>query len=354
MRELTIAGRRIADDTPCYVIAEVGSNHQGSRTTAMEMVRAFADAGASAVKFQKRHNATLYTATMLERPYDGEQSFGATYGAHRAALEFTEGDFLHLVQTVGPAAHVPVFATAFDEPSADLLERVGVPAIKIPSGGLTDLALLRHVAMKRIPMIVSTGGGTMEDIDRAVRTILPWHQDLALLHCTASYPCAFEELNLRVIETLRTAYPGLVIGWSCHVHNLSMAMAAYTLGARIMETHVTLNRSMRGTDHGFSMEPATFKKLVKDLNRLPVALGDGVKRWYESEKGPISKMRRTWTGTAWQITGDALTSSTSTAPSVTHTDATTTSPSHDLSGSPASTPSTTEGRAFSLTQPGGV
>jgi N-acetylneuraminate synthase/sialic acid synthase len=332
VRELTIRRRRIADDEPCYVIAELGSNHQGSVNTAVEMVKAAVRAGASAVKLQKRENATLYAPWLLNKPYDHEHSFGQTYGEHRAWLEFGRREFLK-VKHEATLHEIACFATAFDEESADFLEDLGAPAYKIASGGLTDVALLTYVAHKGQPMIVSTGGGTPDDIRRAVEWILPINPRLALLQCTASYPCAFNELDLRVIETLRQEYPDVVIGWSCHVHNLSMAMAAYALGARIIEVHFTLNRSMKGTDHGFSMEPATLTKLVKDLDRLHVALGDGEKHFYDSERAPISKMRRTWTGDRWQITGS--TSSTSMAPSVTPSDATTPEPPPIPNASPS-------------------
>jgi sialic acid synthase len=302
VRELIIGRRRITDTTRPYVIAELGSNHQGKLDTALHMIESAAFSGASAVKLQKRDNQTLYAPSILAKPYDNEQSFGATYGEHRAALEFGVEEYRACL-TRAAQRQIACFATAFDEPSADFLDQMGVPAFKIASGGLTDTALLMHVAKKGQPIILSTGGGTMEDIDRAVATIRPINPQLAILHCTAAYPCDFEELNLRVIQTLRYRYPELVIGWSCHVHNLGMALAAYALGARIIEVHFTLNRSMKGTDHAFSMEPSTLKKMVKDLDRLQGAMGDGVKRWYESEKAPISKMRRVWTDGRHQITG---------------------------------------------------
>jgi sialic acid synthase len=315
MRELTINGRKINDDEKCYVIAELGSNHQGDVQTALDMVDAAALAGASACKLQKRDNATLYSQAMLERPYTGEQSFGATYGEHRDALELDWSAF-QVCRRLAERRKVALFATAFDESSADLLEKVPVPAYKIASGGLTDTALLEHVAKKGKPIILSTGGGTLADIDKAVETIRAVNQQLALLHCIASYPAVFEEQNLRVIGTLRRRYPDLVIGWSCHVHNISTAMAAYALGARIIEVHFTLNRAMKGTDHAFSLEPASLRKMVKDLNSLRLALGDGVKKWNDSEKGPISKMRRVETPQGLRITGALRTSSTSTAPCV--------------------------------------
>lgn len=303
MRELVIDGRRIADDEPCYVIAEIGNNHSGDIQTALHLIDAASDAGADAVKFQRRSNRTLYARALLEKPYDGSHSFGATYGEHREALELAANAY----PTLFMRAHqkgVTLFATAFDEQSVDDLEQwLEPPAYKIHSGGLTDTALLRYVASMGRPVILSTGGATIEQVDDAVATLLGHTTRIAVLHATAAYPAAFEELNLRCIQTLRERYPFAVVGWSCHVHNLSMVMAAYALGARIIETHFTLNRSMKGTDHAFSMEPATLKKLCKDLKRGHLALGDGVKRLYPSEIGPLSKMRREMTPQGLHITG---------------------------------------------------
>lgn len=303
MRELNIDGRRIADDAPCYLIAEAGNNHGGDLGVALDLVDAAAQAGADAIKFQRRNNATLYSRDLLERPYDNPHSFGATYGAHRAAVELPVSAYPALAVRAARQG-LACFATAFDEQSADeLAEWLDPPAYKIASGSLTDHALLRHVASLGKPVILSTGGGTLREIDAALATLLAHTERIAVLHCTAAYPAAFEDLNLRGIETLRERYPGFVIGWSCHVHNIGMVLAAYAIGARMIEVHTTLNRSMKGTDHGFSMEPATVKKLCKDLKRAHVAMGDGVKRLYPSEVGPLSKMRRVQTPCGLQITG---------------------------------------------------
>ncbi|MDR5697911.1 MAG: N-acetylneuraminate synthase family protein [Armatimonadota bacterium] len=298
-REITIGGRRITDDEPCYVIAEIGHNHGGSVETCRRMFDKAIGAGVDAVKLQKRDNTTLYSRELLAKPYDNENSYGATYGEHRAALEFGAAEYA--------AVHPGLWgfiATAFDEPSADFLAAAYVDAIKIASGGLTDLPLLRHVARLRIPVILSTGGGTMPDIDAAVNEITAVHEDLAILHCTAAYPVRdFSELNLRVITTLRQRFP-YVIGWSGHDSGIAMALVAYTLGARIIEKHFTLNRAMKGTDHAFSLEPQGMAKLCRDLKRAHDALGDGVKRYYESERAPIAKMRRRVTPEGLRITGE--------------------------------------------------
>lgn len=300
-RELTIGSRPISDDTAPFVIAEIGHNHGGSEQTARKMIRAAAGCGVSAVKLQKRDTETLYSPAMLAQPYEHEHSFGRTYGEHRAALEFGRTEYL-ACRAQAQACRVEFFATAFDEPSADFLMEIGVPAIKLASGSLTDLALLTYVSRLGVPVILSTGSGDAHDIDRAMQTMTRHTYRVALLHCTAAYPVLnYEELNLRCIQTLRERYPETVIGWSGHVSGIAMALVAYALGARILEQHFTLNRASKGTDHAFSLEPGGMKKLVRDLDRARVAMGDGVKRLYLSELAPISKMRRWLINGKWQV-----------------------------------------------------
>ncbi len=304
MRELTIAGRRIADDEPCYVIAELGHNHGGDVPTAKRLIRAAAAAGADAVKFQKRDNETLYSPALLRQPYDNEHSYGDTYGKHRAVLEFGRAEY-KACQQEAAIRGVTCFATAFDEPSAAFLMERRVPAIKIASGGFTDAALVQYCGRLGVPLIVSTGGGTWADVDRAVDLLTGCGATFALLHCTAAYPVlTWAELNLLVIVEMRTRYPDIVIGWSGHDSGIAMALVAYAYGARILEKHFTLNRAMKGTDHAFSLEPAGLSKLCRDLRRAHEASGDGVKRWYESEKKPIAKMRRVPTADGLRITGE--------------------------------------------------
>lgn len=304
MRQLQIGNQRIADDSPCWVIAEIGSNHGGSVETAVQMIRIAAAAGAHAVKFQCRSNDTLYSDTLLNQAYENENSYGKTYGEHRKALELSDPALATCVFEA-ERSQVACFATAFDEPSVDRIVRLGMPAIKIASGGLTDTALLRHAASARVPIILSTGGGTVREIDQAVETVLAVHDQLAILHCTAAYPVRdFSELNLQCIQTFRARYPECVIGWSGHDSGIAMSVAAYTLGARIIEKHFTLCRSNKGTDHPFSLEPGGMTKLCRDLRRAHQAMGDGVKRYLPSEVAPISKMRRRETPNGLRITGE--------------------------------------------------
>jgi N-acetylneuraminate synthase/sialic acid synthase len=289
VRELTIDGRRIADDTPCFVIAEIGHNHQGSVERARELVRAAHEAGADAVKLQKRDNRRLYTHALYDSPYDNENSFGPTYGAHREALEL-DRDAYATLRDEAKALGLVFFATAFDEASADLLAELGAPAFKIASGDLTNTPLLRHVATFGKPLVVSTGGATIEDVDRAVETVTGAGGTLCLLQCTAAYPAAVEDLNLGVIATLRDRYPELVIGLSDHQDGIAMAPVAFMLGARVVEKHFTLSHTAKGTDHAFSLMPEGMRKLVRDLRRVPIAIGDGVKRPLPSEETPLRKM----------------------------------------------------------------
>lgn len=288
-RELIINGKRINDDSDCYIIAEIGHNHQGKMETAIEMLRAAKECGADAVKFQKRDNRTLYTSTLYNQPYDHENSFGKTYGEHREKLEFGLKEYREL-QKYAQELGITLFATAFDFPSADFLMEIGVPAFKIASGDLTNTPLLKYVARFQKPMIVSTGGGTMEDVQRAYDTIMPINPQLCLMQATCSYPCAFEEMNLNVIQTYRQRFPDIVIGLSAHDSGIAMVVVGYILGASIVEKHFTLNRAMKGTDHAFSLERPGLTRVVRDLHRARLALGDGVKHIYPSEKSGLFKM----------------------------------------------------------------
>ena len=286
---LTIGTREISDRTPCYVIAEIGHNHQGSFAKARELFREAKLSGAHAVKLQKRDNRALYTRGAYNRPYDNENSFGATYGEHREFLEFGLKEYVDL-QRYAKELAIDFFATAFDTASADFLEALDMPAFKIASGDLKSIPLLRHVASFGKPVIVSTGGALIEDVQRAYDTIMAINPRLGILQCTAGYPAAFEELDLRVIAQYRERFPGAVIGFSGHDNGIAMPVAACVLGARIVEKHFTLNRAMKGTDHAFSLEPVGLRKMVRDLDRTHAALGDGLKRIHDSERGPIVKM----------------------------------------------------------------
>lgn len=283
--------RIFRDGADCYVIAEIGHNHQGDLNKAKEFFRSAKECGVNAVKLQKRDNRTLYTRVMYDSPYDNENSFGPTYGAHREALEFRREEYTELLRYAHELG-LTMFATAFDFRSADFLAELDMPAYKIASGDLINIPLLKHVARIGKPMIVSTGGGAMEDVQRAYDAIMPLNRNLCLLQCTASYPVDPQEMNLRVIATFRESFPDVVIGLSDHQNGIALALVAYTLGARVIEKHFTLNRAWKGTDHAFSLEPGGMRRLVRDLQRAASAMGDGVKRTYASEAKPLVKMAK--------------------------------------------------------------
>ena len=289
VRELTIDGRRIADDTPAFVIAEIGHNHQGTVERARELFVQAKQCGVDAVKLQKRDNRRLFTRAAFDAPYENENSFGSTYGLHREALELDRDAYAELRDCARELGLV-FFATAFDEASADLLAELDLPAYKIASGDLRNTPLLRHVAAFGKPLVISTGGATLEDVDRALDTVLPLNTQVCVLQCTAAYPAAVEELELGVITSFRERYPDLVIGLSDHQDGIAMSTVAYMLGARVIEKHFTLSHAAKGTDHAFSLMPEGMRKLVRDLARIPAAIGDGVKRPLPSEAKPLEKM----------------------------------------------------------------
>jgi N-acetylneuraminate synthase/sialic acid synthase len=291
-RELIVDGRVINDDSAVFTIAEIGHNHQGNIETCKAMFRAAKECGCTSVKLQKRDNRARYTQAMYDEVYNSENAYAPTYGAHREALEFNREQYAELMAYARELGLV-FFSTAFDIPSADLLESIGVPCYKIASGDLKTLPLIKHVARFGKPMFISTGGGTMEDVQRMYEAVAPINDQVCILQCTSGYPPPFEELNIRVIETYRNAFPDAVIGFSSHDNGIAMPLVAYMLGARVIEKHFTLNRAWKGTDQAFSLEPAGMKRVVRDLERARIALGDGVKRAYESETKPITKMAKT-------------------------------------------------------------
>lgn len=305
-RQLTIGPDTITDDSDCYVIAEIGHNHQGSVEKAKDLFKAARECGVNAVKLQKRHNATLFTRALYDQPYDNENSFGPTYGAHREALEFGWDEYVELRDYCAEIG-VTFFATAFDFESADFLAKLDAPAYKIASGDLFNIPLLRHVAAIGRPMIVSTGGGTLDDVRRVYDAVMPINPQLCLLQCTAAYPVEPEDMNLRVITTFREAFPEVVIGLSDHQNGIAMADIAYLLGARVIEKHFTLNRAWKGSDHAYSLEPVGMRKLVRDLHRVRVAMGDGVKRVLPCEAKPLFKMGKKLVAAADLPAGHVLT-----------------------------------------------
>lgn len=278
-RELIIDGRRIADDEPAYLIAEIGHNHAGELWKAVQMVDEAIAAGADAVKFQTRTPEEVYAnpkSPAFWQPgwygakSDNPQWMAETYGEHRKKLEFSPEDWAELF-AVCRARGITAFSTPFDHRSAELLAGLDVPAFKIASGDATNKPLLEKVAAYGKPMIISTGGCTQPEVDRIIKWVEPSGTPFALLQCSCIYPCPDDCLNLGVIKTWNRTYPDTVIGLSTHSTNWQHSVCAHALGARIIEHHFTADKTWKGTDNHFSLNPEEFAQL-----RLAVDTDDHV------------------------------------------------------------------------------
>ena len=274
-----------------FVIAEIGHNHKGSLQIAKDLIKAAKDAGADAVKFQKRNNKELYTKTMFDQPYDHPNSYAKTYGLHREALEFNIKQYKTL-KKYSEKLDIIFFATPFDFSSVDFLEKVGVVCYKMASADLTNTPLQKYIAKTKKTIFLSTGGGNYSDIVRAYKNISKYNKNLAVLHCTASYPADVNDMNLNILKKLRKSFPKTLLGLSDHENGIDAAPLAYLMGARIFEKHFTLNRAWKGTDQSFSLEPQGLKKLIRNLKRIPLILGSHNKKFLKSEKEPIRKMAK--------------------------------------------------------------
>jgi len=273
-KEIIIDHKKIGPGHPTYIIAEIGINHNGSVQIAKQLVDIAINAGADAVKFQKRNLEHIYTAEMLDNPNLGEQNFQYMIPLLRE-FELSKKDFIFLKKYCGRKG-ITFLCTAFDLPSVDFLEELNVPAYKLGSPDLTNFAILEKVAKTRKPMIVSTGMAYLEEIERTVSFLRKRKAQFALLHCSSTYPAPWDKLNLRFMETLREKF-NAPIGYSGHELGISMSIVAAALGAAIIERHLTLDRSMKGPDHAASLEPQDFKRMVRDIRYSEQALGDGKK-----------------------------------------------------------------------------
>jgi len=289
MKSFKFGKHIISEDGPCFIIAEIGHNHQGQLGIAKNMIKTAAECGANAVKFQKRDNKNLYTKAMYNKPYDNENSFGLTYGEHREFLEFNFDQYQELKKCAGENG-AEFLCTPFDFNSVDFLEKLGIDAYKTASGDLTNLPLLEYIAKLGKPMFVSTGCSTLEEIGLAYETILKYNDKLCLLHNVASYPAEYEDLNLQLIQALEKEFPKAVIGFSSHDNGILAPVIAYLFGARVIEKHFTINHAWKGTDHKFSLEPIGLRKQIRDLRRVDISLGDGVKKILPCELDARIKM----------------------------------------------------------------
>jgi N-acetylneuraminate synthase/sialic acid synthase len=259
--------RRTELGPKAFVIAEVGQNHQGDLDTARDYVRIFAGAGADAIKFQTRNNRYLFSDDAYDAPYDSENAFAETYGLHRERLEL-KPEWLPILKEDCTKHGVKFMSTPFDEPSLELLCEIDVDLFKVASFDLGNLPLIYRIAKTGKPVVMSVGGGKIDQIRASVSVLLEHNRDVAVLHCVSEYPCEYNRLGFDNIETLIQEFPQCTIGSSDHFNGTLSGPVAYMRGARVFEKHVTLNRAWKGTDHSFSLEPEGFRKFVRDIHRV--------------------------------------------------------------------------------------
>ncbi|WP_203579263.1 N-acetylneuraminate synthase family protein [Microbacterium hibisci] len=285
---VTIGSRVVGGGRPAYVIAEIGLNHNGDVDLAKRLIDVAADAGADAVKFQKRTPEIATPEHMRDMPRDtpwGRMS----YLDYRRRVEFDREQYIE-ISDHALLRGLEWFASPWDVPSVAFLDHLGVVAHKVASASLTDVELLEALRDSGKPVILSTGMSTIEQIDAAIDIL--GTDRLVLMHATSTYPMEPEEANLRMIPALRERFPGVPVGYSGHERGLQISLAAVALGAVAVERHITLDRTMWGSDHAASLEPAGLQHLVRDIRVIEAALGDGVKRVYPGELAPMAKLRR--------------------------------------------------------------
>ncbi len=283
---MRIGGKLVGEGQPCYIIAEIGINHNGDIDIAKRLIAVAVAAGCDAVKFQKRTIDVVYSAGELAKPR--ESPFGATNGDLKYGLELDYYDYQE-IDAYCRASKITWFASCWDEKSVDFIDRFHPPCYKIASASLTDDHLLQHTRATGKPIILSTGMSTTDQIDHAVEVL--GKDDLILLHACSTYPAYYEELNLRAILAMKQRY-GVPVGYSGHETGIASTVAAATLGACCVERHITMDRSMWGSDHAASLEPNGISRVARDIRLVEQSMGDGVKRVFEREQPIIKKLRR--------------------------------------------------------------
>jgi N-acetylneuraminate synthase len=286
MKEIKIGGTLVGDGQPCFIIAEIGINHNGNVAIAKQLIDLAEASGCNAVKFQKRTVEVVYSPEELAKPR--ESPFGTTNGDLKRGLEFGKKEY----EEINHYCHdegIMWFASCWDEGAVDFIAQFDPPCYKIASASLTDDNLLKHIRAQAKPIILATGMSTLEEIDHAVDIL--GKKDLIILQTTSTYPSDYAELDLKVIPAFRKRYD-VPIGYSGHETGIATSVAAVALGACIVERHITMERSMWGSDQAASLGPSGLTRLVRDIRLIEMSMGNGVKRVFEREKPIIKKLRR--------------------------------------------------------------
>ena len=288
---IKLGKKQVGKGHPSFIIAEIGINHQGDVNIARELIQKAKECGADAVKFQKRSIARILTKEGLEMAYDNRNSFGKTYGEHKKVLELSDGDYQNLYSFCKDL-DIIFCASGWDEESIDFLDELGIPFFKMASADLSNFPLLVHTARKNRPMILSTGMADMSMVRNAYSHVEPINNQIAILQCTSTYPSEFSEVHLNVLQSFNKEFPNAVIGYSGHEQGIAIPPAAVALGAKIIERHFTLDRTMKGGDHAASLEPQGFAKMVRDIRHIEEAMGSGEKKVQYSETPVFMKLAK--------------------------------------------------------------
>jgi sialic acid synthase len=289
-----------------FFIAEAGINHNGSIENAKKLVDLAKRAGADCVKFQKRTISRILTKVGLERPYNSDNAFAASYGEHKKFLEFSFDQFRELKRYCDEVG-ILMTASGWDEESVDFLFDLGVPFFKMASADLTNFPLLEHTAKKGLPIFISTGMSNMEDVNKAYELVSVYNSKICVMQCTSSYPTRDEDINLRVLDTYKKHFKGAVIGYSGHEKGIAISLGAVALGAMVIERHFTLDRTMKGGDHAASLEEPGLTKLIRDIRVIETALGSDAKRRLPEEQACFVKLAKSIVSTQRIPEGTLLT-----------------------------------------------
>ncbi|EEZ97826.1 Sialic acid synthase-like Protein [Tribolium castaneum] len=306
MAELQITPKRtIGHNHPTFIIAEIGQNHQGDVKIAKKLIHLAKESGADCVKFQKTCLTEKFNKSALDRPYRGPHSWGATYGEHKQFLEFTKEQFREL-QSFAAEIGILFTASAMDSQSLRFLASLNVPFIKIGSGDSNNLLLIQEAAAMNVPLVISTGMQDLGGVRATYECVAQYHKKFALLHCVSAYPTPLQEINLNVIKLYETEFPDVVIGYSGHELGIEASVAAVAVGAKIIERHVTLDKTQKGSDHQCSLEPQELKLLIEKIRELDITLGKPVKAFQASERPCYAKLGKSLVAATTLRKGDIL------------------------------------------------
>ncbi|KAJ8247423.1 hypothetical protein GJAV_G00246230 [Gymnothorax javanicus] len=282
-------GRKIGGKNPCFIIAEIGQNHQGDINIAKEMIKMVKDCGADCAKFQKCELEIKFNKRALERPYNTQNSWGKTYGEHKRHLEFSHDEYRELQKY---AKEIGIFFTASgtDEMAVEFLHSIDVPFFKVASADTNNFPYLEKTAKKMRPMVVSSGMQSMETMRNVYQMVKQHNKNFCILQCTSAYPLDPKDVNLRVITEYQKEFPDIPIGYSGHESGIAISLAAVALGAKVVERHVTLNKTWRGSDHKASLLREELAELVRGIRIVEQAMGSSIKHMLPCEKACHDKL----------------------------------------------------------------